>query len=237
MRRLSRLVLLVLSLSFIPRAHAWGQPLQTADEIIARYMQRVGRRSAPPRRALGAEVRPFLWRRRIRGRDHLRERASEQGERGVHLRRTHRRHRVRRQERLEDRAVGRKEGRGTARRRRDERHRRGRRVRRPAVQLQGARQHRLVGRHGPDRRHRRLQADGDARQQRRRAHVLSGCRVVRADQVRGEAYGARRGAVVRGGAGRLQGSAGRALSVLRSPSAPRAARAPTSSSTRGTASR
>jgi len=42
MRRLSRLVLLVLSISFIPRARASGQPLQTADEIIARYVQRVG---------------------------------------------------------------------------------------------------------------------------------------------------------------------------------------------------
>ena len=42
MRRLSRLVLLVLSMSFMPRARASGQPLQTADEIIARYMQRVG---------------------------------------------------------------------------------------------------------------------------------------------------------------------------------------------------
>ena len=42
MRRLSRLFLLVLSISFIPRARASGQALQTADEIIARYVQRVG---------------------------------------------------------------------------------------------------------------------------------------------------------------------------------------------------
>jgi len=42
MRRLSRLVLLVLSILFIPRASASAQPLQTADEIVARYMQRVG---------------------------------------------------------------------------------------------------------------------------------------------------------------------------------------------------
>src|SRR5215470_17309996 len=42
MRRLSRLAFLLLSISFIPRASATGQPLQTADEIIARYLQRVG---------------------------------------------------------------------------------------------------------------------------------------------------------------------------------------------------
>ena len=237
MRRLSRLVLLVLSLPFIPRAHAWGQPLQTADEIIARYTQRVGGAQRLRAVRLGATVRSFLWRRRIRGRHRLRERASEQGARGVHLRRTHRSHRVRRQERLEDRALGREEGRRAARRRRDERHRRGRRVRRSALQLQGARQHRVVRRHGPDRGHRRLQAHGDAREQRRRAHVLSGRRVVRADQVRGEADCARRGAMVRGGARRLQGSAGRALSVLHRHRSPKEARAPTSSNSRGNASR
>ena len=145
----------------------------------------------------------------------LREQSPEQGARGVHLRRTHRRHRVRRQDRLEDRAVGRQEGRRTARRGRDEGHRRGRRVRRSALRLQGTREHRLAGRHRPDRGHRRLQAHGDAREQRRRAHLLSGRRVVRADQVRGEAHRPRRGAVVRGGARRLQGSAGRALPVRR----------------------
>src|SRR5499427_357629 len=42
MRRLSRLALIVLSISLTPAARALGQPLQTADEIIARYMQRVG---------------------------------------------------------------------------------------------------------------------------------------------------------------------------------------------------
>ena len=43
----------------------------------------------------------------------------------------------------------------------------------------------------------------DAREQRRRTHLLSRRRVVRADQVRGEAHRPRRGAVVRSGAGRL----------------------------------
>jgi photosystem II stability/assembly factor-like uncharacterized protein len=42
MRRLARLAFLVLSISFIPRVSATAQPLQTADEIIARYAQRVG---------------------------------------------------------------------------------------------------------------------------------------------------------------------------------------------------
>ena len=73
----------------------------------------------------------------------------------------------------------------------------------PLLQLQGTRKHRRAHRHRPDRGHGRLQAPGDAREQRRRAHLLSRRRVVRADQVRGEAHRPRRGAVVRSGAGRL----------------------------------
>src|SRR5437762_7530736 len=167
---------------------------------------RAGAAVATPQRQIHRE-------RRIRGGGRAGEQASQQRAARVFDPGNDRHQRLRREERLEDRAVaGQARSRGAGRRR-DARHSRRRRLRWAARELPDQRQSRGVSRHGADRRQRRLQTQSHA-SQRGRQLLLLGYRVLRPHQNRHAAHDPRRAAGIRDLARRLQAGQRRVSAVL-----------------------